>query len=220
VVGNMGCVPGSREFLTALRELTTQSGALLIFDEVMSGFRVAYGGVQSLVGITPDLTTLGKIVGGGLPLGAYGGRAEIMSRMLPAGQVFQAGTLSGNPVATAAGIATLKCLRDDPPYQRLEALSARLADGLTAAASASGIPHTLARVGSMMTLFFHPEPVTDWQIAAQCDKPRFARFFWGLIDRSVYLPCSQYEALFVSAAHSEQDIDHTIQAATEVLASI
>jgi glutamate-1-semialdehyde 2,1-aminomutase len=220
VVGNMGCVPATREFLTAVRELTQQHGALLIFDEVMTGFRVAYGGAQSLTGILPDLTTLGKIVGGGLPLGAYGGRAEIMNQMLPVGRVFQAGTLSGNPVATAAGIATLKLLRDDPPYQQLEERSASLAAGLTAAASAAGIPHTLARVGSMMTLFFHPDPVTDWEVAAQCDKDRFARFFWGLIDCGVYLPCSQYEALFVSAAHTPADIDHTIQAASEVLGSL
>ena len=220
VVGNMGCVPGTREFLTTLRELTSQHGSVLIFDEVMTGFRVAYGGVQSLVGITPDLTTLGKIVGGGMPLGAYGGRAEIMSQMLPAGRVFQAGTLSGNPVATAAGIATLKSLRDQPPYQRLEERSARLAAGLTAAATAAEMPHTLARVGSMMTLFFHPDPVTDWDVAARCDKARFAKFFWGLIDRGVYLPCSQYEALFVSSAHTEADIDHTLRAAAEVLAML
>jgi glutamate-1-semialdehyde 2,1-aminomutase len=220
VVGNMGCVPATREFLTALRALTQQHGSLLIFDEVMTGFRVAYGGVQSLMGITPDLTTLGKIVGGGLPLGAYGGRSEIMSQMLPAGRVFQAGTLSGNPVATAAGIATLKLLRDDPPYQKLEQLSGRLAAGLTTAASAAEIPHTLARVGSMMTLFFHPEPVTDWDVAARCDKALFAKFFWGLVERGVYFPCSQYEALFVSAAHTPADIDHTIQAASEVLASV
>jgi glutamate-1-semialdehyde 2,1-aminomutase len=220
VVGNMGCVPGTREFLTTLRELTSQHGSVLIFDEVMTGFRVAYGGVQSLVGITPDLTTLGKIVGGGMPLGAYGGRAEIMSQMLPAGRVFQAGTLSGNPVATAAGIATLKSLRDDPPYQRLEERSARLAAGLTAAATAAEVPHTLARVGSMMTLFFHLEPVTDWDVAARCDKARFAKFFWGLIDRGVYLPCSQYEALFVSSAHTEADIDHTTRAAAEVLTTL
>ncbi len=220
VVGNMGCVPGTNEFLTVLRELTSQHGALLIFDEVMTGFRVAYGGAQSLVGITPDLTTLGKIVGGGMPLGAYGGRAEIMDHMLPAGKVFQAGTLSGNPVATAAGIATLKSLRDDSPYAQLEQRSARLADGLTAAAADAGVPHTLTRVGSMMTLFFHPDPVTDWDVAARCDKARFGKYFWGLIDRGVYMPCSQYEALFVSVAHTEADIDHTIDAACEVLAGL
>jgi glutamate-1-semialdehyde 2,1-aminomutase len=220
IVGNMGCVPGSPEFLAALRSLTRQHGALLIFDEVMSGFRVAYGGAQSRLGILPDLTTLGKILGGGLPVGAYGGSAEIMDHLLPSGRVFQAGTLSGNPLATAAGIATLKSLRDDPPYQRLDELAARLADGLTAAASAAGVPHTLARVGSMMTLFFNPEPVGDWDAASRCDKARFARYFRELIERGVYMPCSQYEALFVSAAHSEADIDHTIAAAREALTAV
>ncbi|HJS60306.1 MAG TPA: aminotransferase class III-fold pyridoxal phosphate-dependent enzyme, partial [Pseudolabrys sp.] len=202
---------------TALRERTRDAGALLILDEVMTGFRVAYGGAQSLLGITPDLTTLGKIVGGGLPVGAYGGRAEIMDHILPAGKVFQAGTLSGNPLATAAGIATLMELRDRPPYDRLEALSARLAKGLDEAATAAGVPHTVARVGSMMTLFFNPEPVHDWPAAARCDTQAFARYFWGLMDRGVYMPCSQYEALFVSAAHTEADIDATVAAARDVL---
>jgi glutamate-1-semialdehyde 2,1-aminomutase len=217
VVGNMGCVVPSPEFLQAARSLTERHGALLIFDEVMTGFRVAYGGAQSLFHITPDITTLGKIVGGGMPIGAYGGRAEIMNRVLPAGKVFQAGTLSGNPVAAAAGIATLKTLRDDSPYERLEQTSARLAAGLDEAAARAGIPHTVARVGSMMTLFFHPEVVTDWDVASLCDKQRFAKYFWGLIERGIYMPCSQYEALFVSAAHSDADIDATIVAAGEVL---
>jgi glutamate-1-semialdehyde 2,1-aminomutase len=217
VVGNMGVVIPSSEFLTALRQRTQDAGALLILDEVMTGFRVAYGGAQSLLGITPDLTTLGKIVGGGLPVGAYGGRAEIMDHILPAGKVFQAGTLSGNPLATAAGIATLMELRDRPPYDRLEALSARLAKGLDEAATAAGVPHTVARVGSMMTLFFNPEPVHDWPAAARCDTQAFARYFWGLMDRGVYMPCSQYEALFVSAAHTEADIDATVAAARDVL---
>jgi glutamate-1-semialdehyde 2,1-aminomutase len=200
--------------------LTTASGALLIFDEVMSGFRVAYGGAQALFGVTPDLTTLGKIVGGGLPIGAYGGRAEIMDEMLPAGRVFQAGTLSGNPVATAAGIATLRTLRDEPPYELLEQLSGQLASGLDAAASDAGIPHTVSRVGSMMTLFFHPRQVTDWRVASECDKQRFAAYFWGLIERGVYMPCSQYEALFLSTTHSEADIRATVDAAAEVLAGL
>jgi glutamate-1-semialdehyde 2,1-aminomutase len=217
VVGNMGVVIPSSEFLTALRQRTQDAGALLILDEVMTGFRVAYGGAQSLLGITPDLTTLGKIVGGGMPVGAYGGRAEIMDHILPAGKVFQAGTLSGNPLATAAGIATLMELRDRPPYDRLEALSARLAKGLDEAATAAGVPHTVARVGSMMTLFFNPEPVHDWPAAARCDTQAFARYFWGLMDRGVYMPCSQYEALFVSAAHTEADIDATVAAARDVL---
>lgn len=217
VVGNMGCVIPTEAFLQALRRLTTQHGALLIFDEVMTGFRVAYGGAQSLFGIKPDLTTLGKIVGGGLPVGAYGGKAEIMDHILPAGKVFQAGTLSGNPLATAAGIATLQVLRDPAVYARLEKLSARLADGLAAAAKSAGAPHTLVRVGSMMTLFFNPDPVTDWSVASRSDTKRFAKYFWELIDRGVYMPCSQYEALFVSAAHSEADIDATVAAAGEAI---
>lgn len=220
VVGNMGLVIPSRDFLNALRENCARHSALLIFDEVMTGFRVALGGAQSLFGIKPDLTTLGKVIGGGLPVGAYGGRAEIMNHILPAGKVFQAGTLSGNPLAVAAGIATLKLLREDSSYIRLEALSARLADGLSAAAKAAKVPHTLARVGSMMTLFFNPDPVTDWESAARSDTSRFAKYFWGLIERGVYMPCSQYEALFVSAAHTEGDIDATIKAAHEVLAEI
>jgi glutamate-1-semialdehyde 2,1-aminomutase len=181
----------------------------------MTGFRVAYGGAQQLFGIRPDLTTLGKIVGGGLPVGAYGGRAEIMDHVLPAGKVFQAGTLSGNPLATAAGCATLRALRDNPPYERLEMLSARLEAGLRAAATATGVTHQLARVGSMMTLFFHAEPVVDWASASRCDTAGFARWFWQMLERGVYLPCSQYEALFVSAAHSDAEIDATIAAARE-----
>ena len=219
VVGNMGCVIPSKEFLQALREETARDGALLIFDEVMTGFRVAYGGAQSLFGITPDLTTMGKIVGGGLPVGAYGGKAEIMDHILPAGKVFQAGTLSGNPLATAAGIATLEVLKEESPYERLEQLSAQLERGLAEAATAAGVPHTIARVGSMMTLFFHGEPVTSWDVAAKADTARFGRYFWQLIERGVYMPCSQYEALFVSAAHSEADIAATVDAAKAALAA-
>ncbi|HEX3598993.1 MAG TPA: glutamate-1-semialdehyde 2,1-aminomutase [Lacipirellulaceae bacterium] len=220
VVGNMGVVVPSTEFLAALRGLTGEHGALLICDEVMTGFRVAYGGAQALLHIEPDLTTLGKIVGGGLPVGAYGGRAEIMDHILPAGKVFQAGTLSGNPLATAAGCAMLRLLRDDPPYERLEQLSARLAAGLCKSANAAGTPHQLARVGSMMTLFFSDQPITDWPTASHCDTQRFGQWFWGLLDRGVYLPCSQYEALFVSVAHTEADIDATIAAASEALAAL
>ncbi|MCH8923978.1 MAG: glutamate-1-semialdehyde 2,1-aminomutase [Planctomycetes bacterium] len=220
IVGNMGCVVPTAEFLRALRKQCDKHGALLICDEVMTGFRVAYGGAQSLLGIQPDLTTLGKIVGGGLPVGAYGGRADVMDHVLPAGDVFQAGTLSGNPLATAAGIATLRILRDEPPYQRLDELSARLADGLTQAATAAEIPHQVQRVGSMMTLFFNPQPVTDWDTASRSDTDRYGKYFWGMIDRGVYLPCSQYEALFVSAAHSEQDVEATIQAAREAMARL
>jgi len=217
VAGNMGCVKASLPFREALRGITREHGAVLIFDEVMSGFRVAYGGAQQLFGITPDLTTLGKIIGGGLPMGAYGGRAEIMDHVLPAGKVFQAGTLSGNPLATAAGIATLKELRDGNPYERLERLSTRLAVGLEEAAKASGIPCAIGWFGAMMTFFFSDEPVTDWDVAARCDTKRYARYFWGMIERGVYMPCSQYEALFLSTAHSENDIDATIAAAGEVM---
>jgi glutamate-1-semialdehyde 2,1-aminomutase len=217
VVGNMGVVAPNPEFVAVVNRLTQKHGALLICDEVMTGFRVAFGGAQSLFGFTPDLTTLGKIVGGGLPVGAYGGRAEIMNHVLPAGKVFQAGTLSGNPLATAAGCATLRILKEQPPYEQLERLGARLASGLERAASAANVPHTLARVGSMMTLFFHGTPVHSWQDAAQCDTARFARYFWGLMNRGVYMPCSQYEALFVSAAHTEADIDATIAAAESAL---
>ncbi len=217
VVGNMGCVVSTAEFREALRRLPRQYGALLIFDEVMTGFRVAYGGAQAIFGVPPDLTTLGKIIGGGLPVGAYGGRAEIMDHILPAGKVFQAGTLSGNPLATAAGIATLKVLRDSNPYPRLEQLSGRLAAGLESAARTAGVAGRVAAIGSMMTLFFSDQPVTDWDVASRCDTRRYARYFWDMIARGIYLPCSQYEALFVSAAHSEADIDATILAAGEVL---
>jgi glutamate-1-semialdehyde 2,1-aminomutase len=217
VVGNMGCVPSTADFRETLRDMTHKHGSLLIFDEVMTGFRVAYGGAQSLFGIQPDLTTLGKIIGGGLPVGAYGGRAEIMDHVLPAGRVFQAGTLSGNPLATAAGIATLKILQDTNPYPLLEQLSARLARGLESAAKQAGVAYQIARCGSMMTLFFSEHPVADWDTASACDTRRYARYFWAMLDRGVYLPCSQFEALFVSTAHTEADIDATITAAREAL---
>ncbi|MCA9213324.1 MAG: glutamate-1-semialdehyde 2,1-aminomutase [Planctomycetales bacterium] len=220
IVGNMGCVEPHPVFLNALRDLTKRHDALLIYDEVMTGFRVAYGGAQQLQGITPDLTTLGKIVGGGMPLGAYGGRADIMNQVLPAGKVFQAGTLSGNPIATAAGAAMLTELKENPPYERLETLSAKLGEGLLAAGKAANIPCTLTRVGSMMTLFFNNEKVHSWDEASQCDTGKFAKYFWGLIHEGVYMPCSQFEALFVSAAHSDEDIDHTIAAAQKVLANL
>ena len=219
VVGNMGCVLPTEEFLSTLRDETTKHGALLIYDEVMTGFRVAHGGAQSMQGITPDLTTMGKIVGGGLPIGAYGGRADIMDHILPAGQVYQAGTLSGNPVATAAGCAILKQLRDDPPYERLEQLGARLEKGLAEAASSAGLDHQIARVGSMMTFFFSQQEVSSWTEAAKCRTEDFAKYFWGLMDRGVYMPCSQYEALFISAAHSDADIDDTVDAARAVFAA-
>jgi glutamate-1-semialdehyde 2,1-aminomutase len=213
VVGNMGVVRPTGEFVLALNRLTKRHGALLICDEVMTGFRVAFAGAQSVVGLTPDLTTLGKIVGGGLPVGAYGGRRDVMDHVLPVGRVFQAGTLSGNPLATAAGCAMLRVLKERPPYEQLERLGARLAAGLHRAAEVAGAPHTIARVGSMLTLFFHPGPIAGWREASKSDTSRFARYFWSLMNRGIYLPCSQYEALFVSAAHTEADIDATIAAA-------
>ena len=217
VVGNMGCVIPTIEFLKALRQETERHGTLLICDEVMTGFRVAYGGAQSLWGLTPDLTTLGKIVGGGLPVGAYGGRADIMKHVLPAGKVFQAGTLSGNPLATAAGIAMLRLLRDQPPYAALERQSRQLAEGLSNAAHRAGIPHSVARVGSMLTLFFADASVKDWPSAAKTDVARYARFFWGMIERGIYLPCSQFEAMFVSSLHGDAEIAATLAAADAVL---
>ena len=219
VVGNMGTVIPTPEFLKTLREETNRHGVVLIFDEVMTGFRVAYGGAQEIFGIEPDMTTLGKIVGGGLPLAAYGGRAEIMDHVMPAGKVYQAGTLSGNPLATAAGAKTLELLRDDPPYEYLELLGKRLADGLLAAATKHGIAAQMQRVGSMMTLFFNTDTVVDWPSADRSDRQLFAKYFWGLIERGVYMPCSQFEALFFSRAHTIQDIDHTVQAAEDFFAS-
>ncbi|MEQ1829226.1 MAG: glutamate-1-semialdehyde 2,1-aminomutase [Pirellula sp.] len=220
IVGNMGTVIPTEAFRKALREETSQHGAVLIFDEVMTGFRVAFGGAQRLFGIDPDMTTLGKIVGGGMPLAAYGGKAAIMDNVMPAGKIYQAGTLSGNPIATAAGIATLEILRDEPPYDYLEKQSARLAEGLLHAARSAGIAAQVQRVGSMLTLFFNDKPVTDWPSANRSDRKRFGRYFWGLIDRGVYMPCSQFEALFVSSAHRPEDIDATIDAATRVLENI
>jgi glutamate-1-semialdehyde 2,1-aminomutase len=221
VVGNMGLVVPTPEFLAAARRLTEQHGALLIFDEVMTGFRLAYGGAQEILGVTPDLTTLGKIVGGGLPLGAYGGRRDIMDNVLPAGKVFQAGTLSGNPLAVAAGTATLEQLRDAPPYALLERHGARLEKGFRDAATAAGVPVAVQRRGSMMTMFFQhgsPHAVVDWKTSSTSDTKAYARFFWALIERGIYLPCSQYEALFISAEHTDADIEATVRAAQEALA--
>jgi len=220
VVGNMGLVTPTPEFLAALRQLTEKHGALLIFDEVMTGFRLALGGAQELLKQKPDLTVLGKIVGGGLPVGAYGGRADIMREIMPAGPVFQAGTLSGNPLAMAAGLATLRELRDTNPYARLERMGQQIADGLTAAAGAAGVPHQVQRIGSMWTLFFTSEAVRDYDAAKKCDTARFGKFFWGMMDRGCYLPCSQFEAAFISTAHTEEHIQQTIAAAAEVLKSI
>jgi glutamate-1-semialdehyde 2,1-aminomutase len=209
VAGNMGCVPPAPGFLEALREITTRHGALLIFDEVMTGFRVALGGAQQRYGIRPDLTTLGKIIGGGLPIGAYGGRADIMRKIAPLGPVYQAGTLSGNPLAVASGLAMLRHLAAHPEiYDQLEARAAQLTEW-----TPPGV--TINRVGSMFTFFFTPDPVTDWDSAKKSDTARFARFFHFLLDRGVYIAPSQFEAGFVSAAHSEDDIRSTAAAARE-----
>jgi glutamate-1-semialdehyde 2,1-aminomutase len=225
IVGNMGLVLPTREFLHALRDLTAQHGAVLIYDEVMTGFRLAYGGAQEYLkahGLQPeeppDLTVLAKIIGGGLPVGAYGGRAEIMKKVSPSGPVFQAGTLSGNPLAMASGIATLREIRDHPPYQKLEPLTKQLCDGLAQAANDAGVTHQLQRAGSMFTFFFNTHPVVDYPTALKSDTQRFGKFFWAMLDRGVYLPCSQFEAAFVSAAHSEPQIQQTIQAAREAFA--
>ena len=217
VAGNMGCVPGTKEFLQTLRDETRRHGALLIFDEVMSGFRVARGGAQERYGIIPDLTTLGKIVGGGLPVGAYGGRKEIMDAVTPVGKVYQAGTLSGNPLATAAGIATLKVLQSEPGlYDQLERTTTRLADGIESAAKDAGVKAVVPHIGGMSTIFFLSEQddaVRDWPSANRCDRGKFARFFWSLLDSGVYLPCSQFETMFTSVVHTDAIIDETIAAA-------
>ncbi|MSR59923.1 MAG: glutamate-1-semialdehyde-2,1-aminomutase [Planctomycetaceae bacterium] len=220
VVGNMGLVLPKPGFLDGLQSLCREHGALLIFDEVMTGFRVSYGGAQGLFGMKPDLTTLGKIIGGGMPVGAYGGRADVMNCVSPLGPIYQAGTLSGNPVAMACGLATLETLEKTNPYPQLEIETQRLCDGLSLAAQQAGLPHWVARCGSMFTLFFHGEPVTNYTQATRCNTGRFARYFWGMIERGVYLPCSQFEANFVSAAHSPAEIDVTIAAARDVLGSI
>jgi glutamate-1-semialdehyde 2,1-aminomutase len=214
VVGNMGCVPPREGYLSFLREITAQAGAVLIFDEVMTGFRLALGGAQQLYGIKPDITTLGKIIGGGLPVGAYGGRAEIMDMIAPLGPVYQAGTLSGNPLAMAAGLATLCELKKNPGiYAQLEQRTASLVEGVLAVAQAKGVPLCANRVGSMFTWFFQGGPVSDWDSASKSDTQAFARFHGEMLDKGIYLPPSQYEAVFVSAAHTEDDIKKTVEAA-------
>ena len=212
VAGNMGCVPPAPEFLEALRELTTRHGALLILDEVMTGFRVAFGGAQQRFGIQPDLTTLGKIIGGGLPIAAYGGRRDIMQMIAPLGPVYQAGTLSGNPFSVAAGLAMLRHLQSHPElYDQLEARAAQLTSW-----TPPGV--TINRVGAMFTFFFSPEPVTDWESAKKCDTARFGKFFHFMLERGIYMAPSQFEAAFLSAAHSEEDIRRTVAAAREFFA--
>jgi glutamate-1-semialdehyde 2,1-aminomutase len=217
IAGNMGLVPPASGYLQGLRELTARHGALLIFDEVITGFRAGYGGAQALYGVTPDLTCLGKIIGGGLPAAAFGGRADIMDRLAPSGPVYQAGTLSGNPLAMAAGLATLEILRRPGTYERLEQLGARLGDGLLAAARAAGVEACLNRVGSAMTLFFAAGPVTDYAGARRSDTERYGRFFRAMRERMVWLPPSQFEALFVSLAHGEAEVDEIVARAADSL---
>ena len=220
VAGNMGLVPPAPDFLEDLRDLTQKNGIVLIFDEVMTGFRVAYGGAQGLFGVTPDLTCMGKVIGGGLPVGAYGGKAEIMAKIAPEGPVYQAGTLSGNPVAMAAGIATLKCLQASQFYENLEDRSAALANGLAEAAQQAHIPVTSNRVGSMFGLFFTDKPVTDFAGAQTSNVERFAQYYDMMLERGIYLAPSQFEASFVSGAHSDEDIAKTIAAAKDVFRNL
>jgi glutamate-1-semialdehyde 2,1-aminomutase len=211
----MGCVSPSAGFLEKLRARSAEQGTVLIFDEVMTGFRVARGGAQQLFGVTPDLTTLGKIIGGGLPVGAYGGKSTLMDLVAPAGPVYQAGTLSGNPLAMAAGSKTLEVLSRPGVYERLDAQSAKLETGLRAEADRAGVDLTVNRVGSMFTPFFTPGPVADYASAKKSDTVAFGRFFHSLLDRGIYLPPSQFEAAFVSTAHTEADIEQTVLAAGE-----
>ena len=221
VVGNMGCVPPADGFLKTLRELTARAGTLLIFDEVMTGFRLGYGGVQGGCGIRPDLTTLGKIIGGGLPVGAYGGRAEIMDLVAPEGPVYQAGTLSGNPLAVAAGIAALEELLHRPTlYAELEGRTDHLVERLLESARRAGVPVCANKVGSMFTVFFTPGPVFDYDSAAAADRESFACFFRAMLDRGILLPPSQFEAAFVSAAHTDRDAERTLRAAKKAFQSV
>ncbi len=221
VVGNMGCVPPRSGYLEELRRITAKHGALLIFDEVMTGFRVSLGGAQGLYGIEPDLTTLGKVIGGGLPIGAYGGRKDVMSKVAPLGQVYQAGTLSGNPLAVAGGLATLKVLKNAPElYHQMDDKSGLLVEGVEKAAHDEGVAMTVNRVGSMFTFFFNNSPITDWESSSKSDMDQFAFFFRGMLDLGCYLPCSQFEAAFLSAAHSDEDVTGTIDAAGKVLTAL
>jgi glutamate-1-semialdehyde 2,1-aminomutase len=220
VAGNMGVVPPAPGFLEGLREVTAAHGAVLIFDEVITGFRIAYGGAQARYGVRPDLTCPGKVIGGGLPVGAYGGRRDLMGKVAPLGPVYQAGTLSGNPLAVAAGLATLNALRQGDPYARLETLGAQLERGLRAAAAKAGMPLAVNRVGSMLTGFFTDRAVTDYASARTADTARYAKFFHAMLARGVALAPSQFEAAFVSLAHSARDLDDAARAAEEALASI
>ncbi len=220
VAANMGLVPPAPGYLAELRRLCDRTGALLIFDEVISGFRVAFGGAQELYGVRADLTCLGKIIGGGLPVGAYGARAEIMAKLAPDGPVYQAGTLAGNPAAMAAGAATLEALQEEGAYGQLEARSAKLADGLAAAAKAAGVAVWINRVGSLLCVFMTPGPVTDYASASRSDMPLYAKYFHAMLERGVYLAPAQLECMFVSLAHTDEHIERTIAAAAEAFAEV
>jgi glutamate-1-semialdehyde 2,1-aminomutase len=217
VVGNMGCVPPVGGYLEALREITRRDQSLLIFDEVMTGFRLAFGGAQELYGVTPDLTTMGKIIGGGLPVGAYGGPSKMMDMVAPLGAMYQAGTLSGNPLAMAAGLATVEYLREHQKeiYPRLERLSSELVEGVAAEAKRAGVPMSSNRVGSMFTWFFARGPIGNWDTASKADTEAFGRFFRSMLDTGCYLPPSQFEAAFLGAAHTEEDVRQTVVAARQ-----
>jgi glutamate-1-semialdehyde 2,1-aminomutase len=220
VAGNMGVVPPAPGFLAGLRDLTARHGSLLIFDEVITGFRVAWGGAQARYGVRPDLTCLGKIIGGGLPVGAYGGSRRIMERVSPLGGVYQAGTLSGNPLAVAAGLATLRALQTPGTYERLEALGARVERDVVEAARAAGVPVTVNRVGSMLTVFFTDGPVTDYSSAKRADTTRYARYFHAMREGGVFLAPSQFEAAFVSLAHRDEDLAEAARAGREALQKV
>ncbi len=222
IAGNMGCVLPKPGFLSKVREVTERYEALVIFDEVITGFRVGYCGAQDLYGVRPDLTCLGKIIGGGLPVGAFGGRREIMRLLAPEGPVYQAGTLSGNPLAMAAGLATLRLLKRqrEQLYPRLERLTTRLAEGIAEAARSCGIPVRVNHVASMLTVFFTDREVTDWTSAASSDRQQFQRFFHALLERGIYWPPSPFEVAFVSAAHGEEEIEMTLEAARQALREI
>ncbi len=220
VVGNMGCVPPSPGYLEAVRKLTRDNGALLIFDEVMTGFRLARGGAQELYGITPDITTLGKIIGGGLPVGAYGGSRDVMNNIAPAGPIYQAGTLSGNPLSMTAGLITLRRLRDNSVYEQLASATQKLCAGLTDAAQEAGVTTFTNSVGSMWTTFFNEGPVTDWDTANKSERELYGEFFHGMLEEGVYLAPSQFESAFVSLAHTDKVIERTLEAARKVLPRI
>ena len=220
VAGNMGVVPPAGGFLEGLRQLTADSGALLIFDEVITGFRISYNGAQGLFGVSPDITCLGKIIGGGLPVGAYGARREIMEMVAPLGAMYQAGTLSGNPLAVAAGVAAMNKLQEPDTYSRLEVMAQRLTEGLSHVFSRAEVPSTINRVGSMFTCFFNPGPVDTLALVEQSDVSTYGRYFHAMLEQGVYLAPSQFEAGFVSLAHTEDDIDRTIAAAQAALKQI